>query len=351
MTPPFSFDSAYRQVKRGALAPVYYLTGDEDVLKDELVDLIVAQAVDAAARDFNVDTRAAGDVDGEQLHALVETPPMLAERRAVVIRNVEQWRRGARVWDVLERYLQRPSPSTVLILIHGSGEKPERALTQAAAHVAVEALSAERIVRWVGVRAERAGLRLTPEAVELLVAAVGGDLGHLATEIDKLATLSPDGATLTAADVGQVVGVRFGETPHDWVAAVLAREIPRAVRMIEPLLAAAGVSGVRLVMLLGTHLVGVRLAAEYLSQGMPARRAEAALFAAIRQSRPPGLGDWKAEAKRWVEWAGRWTPAELDLAIQAAYDADRQLKSTTVSDDAGIVTTLILGLTQRRRAA
>src|SRR6185436_17122309 len=121
-----TFDSIYRLTKKGEFSPVYYLTGEADVLKDELTDIIVEGAVPPAGRDFNVDIRSAGDVDGEALHALIETPPMLSDRRAVVLKNLEQWRANSKVWQVLYSYLKSPSPSTVLVLTHGAGEKIDR---------------------------------------------------------------------------------------------------------------------------------------------------------------------------------------------------------------------------------
>src|SRR5256885_12964307 len=95
--PSLTLEAAYRTLKRGEPAPVYYLTGDADVLKDELAAAIVRAAVDEASRDFNVDIRSAGDLDGESLHALVETPPMLAQRPAVGLKNLDHWRANARV--------------------------------------------------------------------------------------------------------------------------------------------------------------------------------------------------------------------------------------------------------------
>ena len=90
----------YREVRDGNLRPVYYLTGSEDVLKDELAKHIIDHAVDEDSRDFNLDVRAAGDLDGETLTALVDTPPMLAERRVVYLKYLEQWRKNAKVWKV-----------------------------------------------------------------------------------------------------------------------------------------------------------------------------------------------------------------------------------------------------------
>src|SRR5262245_55834782 len=171
-----TLEAAYRALKRGEVASVYYLTGDVDVLKDELTSSIVSAAVDPAARDFNLDVRSAGDVDGEALHALVETPPMLADRRAVVLKNLEQWRANASVWQVLNRYLDRPSPSTVLVLVHGAGEKPNPAVADKARHVEISGLSPELLRRWLTARAQKAGIELAPDAAEHLVGAVGNDL-------------------------------------------------------------------------------------------------------------------------------------------------------------------------------
>src|SRR3989442_1377923 len=65
-----TFDALLRSLKQGAPDPVYYLHGDEDVLKDEAIRALVERAVDPAARDFNVDQRSAADLDPEAFHTL-----------------------------------------------------------------------------------------------------------------------------------------------------------------------------------------------------------------------------------------------------------------------------------------
>jgi DNA polymerase-3 subunit delta len=347
------FDAAYRAIRRGELAPVYYLTGPEDVLKDELVTLIREEVLDPATRDFNVDVRAAADLDGERFHALVETPPMLAERRVVVVRNVEQWRKNARVWSVLDRYLANPSASTILVLVLGAGEKAHQELASRTVTVEVGSLSPERLRRWVQARAERAGLVLDEDAVEHLLHAVGPDLSHLAVEVEKLAAALLDGGRVRAADVAAMVGMRRGETPHDWVSAVLDRNITRAVEMLDVVLASGGVTGVRLVSLLGTTLVGIRVARAFLDEGSPSKRAGRAVFYAIRSARPPELRgrDWKREAAAWTAVAQRWHPMAIDNAIRMVYEADRQLKSTTVRDERAILTDMLLRIGGQKAAA
>src|SRR5574342_177795 len=115
-----TFDALLRSLKQGVPHPVYYLQGDEDVLKDEAVRALLDRAVDPAARDFNVDQRAAAELDPESFHALVNTPPLLTATRAVVIRGLEQLRKTAKVRQELARYLESPNPTTVLVLVHGA---------------------------------------------------------------------------------------------------------------------------------------------------------------------------------------------------------------------------------------
>lgn len=345
------FESVHRSVKRGEIAPIYYLTGDADVLKDELVALIVDAALEPATRDFNLDVGVAGDLDPAALHALVETLPVLAERRVVVIKALEQWRKNARTWDALRRYLARPSPTTVLILVHGAGESPDAGLARASTHVDVPVPGPEALRRWVAARARRVGLEIGTDAIDHLVRAVGPDLTHLGAELEKLAAAVGSGRPVTAADVAQLVGVNPGETVDDWVDAVAARDVLRALQLTNVVLPQAGVTAVRMLTALGTELVGIRLARALRGTGLEGTRLQRALLDHLRRARPAGLRNWEAEARSWAAAAERWAADELDAAIRATYEADRALKSTTVSDDRATLRSLVLSLGAGRAAA
>jgi len=93
------------------------------------------------------------------------------------------------------------------------------------------------------------------------------------------------------------------------------------------------------------------LARAELDRGTPRGRLTAVLLQHLRLARPFGLGDWGETAARWALWAEGWTSGELAQALRLARDADRALKSTTVRDEAGIVTQLVLQLGVLRREA
>src|SRR5258705_5403803 len=231
---PLTLVAFLRGLKKGAPDPVYLLHGDEDVLTDEAVRALLEAAVNPAARDFNLDSRFASDLDAEAFHALVNTPPMLADRRAVVVRGVDQLgKRKSKLRDELIRYLGAPNPTTLLILVVAAGEDPDPEIARGATSVALGALEPERVPRWIAHRAGELTLKLEPDAVDLLVAAVGNDLSALARELEKLASLAGDRAA-TAADVPPPVGVRRGETGYDLLDAGLERQGGRAAQPVEP---------------------------------------------------------------------------------------------------------------------
>jgi DNA polymerase-3 subunit delta len=348
---PSGFESAYRTVRQGEVSPVYYLTGDADVLKDELVAGIVEAALEPTARDFNLDVRSAGEVDAPVLQTLVDTLPVLAPRRVVVIRNLEQWRKNARVWDALRTYLTRPAPSTVLVLVHGAGEPADAGLCRAALHVEVGQPAPAVLRRWVDQRAERVGVRLEPQALEHLLRAVGPDLAHLAAELDKLAAAAGSEAPVSVEQVARLVGVNRGQTVEDWLEAVIARDLPRALALTDAVLPQAGVSAVRMVTALGAELVGLRMARALADGGLSGGRLERAVFDQLRRSRPAGGRNWEQMARAWAAAAGGWSAVDLDAAIRAAYQADLTLKSTTVSDDRATLRTLLLSLHVKEAAA
>jgi DNA polymerase-3 subunit delta len=350
-----TLDALLRSLKKGAPVPepVYLLHGDEDVLKDEAIRALVDSAV-GSSRDFNLDFRFAPDLTPESFHALVNTPPMMAERRAVVIRGVEQvGKRKTKLRDEVVRYLASPNPTTVLVLVVAAGEEADADLIRASAAVAVDALAAERVPRWLQHRATTLGVTLAADATELLLKAVGSDLSTLSRELEKLASLAggPEGRPVTADDVSNLVGVRRDETVFDLVEAALERRAARAAQLVEPVLEQAGMNGVKILSLLGTHLVGTALARAERDRGVPAARLPDTIYRHLQSVRPYGMRSYKEEAARWTAWSAGWTARELGRALRAALAADNALKTATVSDDRGIVTQLVLGFAATKREA
>ena len=343
-----SFQSLHRALKNGELAPVYYFFGLEDVLKDEAVHTILNLALDPSFRDFNYDQRSSSQLDPESLHSLLNTLPMMAERRVVLLREVEALKRKAKVKSVLDSYLKRPSPDTLLILLQGAVDpKAEPSLARGTVAVDFIPLTAELTVRWINRYAKEQRMELEPEAATHLLESVGHDLGLLRMELDKIAGLAINGAVSLEVVAG-LVGVRRGETLLSWRDLVLEGALARAIPMIGPVLDQSGMSGVKMVSTLATSLIGLCLARPHYDRGLRDRALQQKIMTTLLSVRPFGLGDWRLESEKWSKWVPAWTMARLGAALRAALKADLALKNTRISDEQGVITDLVLQVTEHR---
>jgi DNA polymerase III subunit delta len=345
--PAQSSDNLFRSLQKGELAPVYYFYGAEDVLKDEAVRMILDKALDPSLRDFNFDQRSAAQLDAEDVHALCNTLPMLAERRVVLLRDIEGWKRKTKGRSEFLRYLERPSPDTVVIMVQSSSEEAEdKELARGAVSVRFDPLPPDRARKWLLREAGRLGVDLEIDAADHLVRSTDAELGALSSELSKLASL-PAGTRLTVEAVGELVGVRHGETLWDWRDAVFDGDTARATTLLTPVLAQSGVSGVKLVTAMGTALVGIGIARAHYDRGVRGGALGAAVMKTLLSIRPFGIS-YKEEADRWSRWAPKWPNARIRSALRAARDTDEGLKNTTVSDERGLLLDLVLRMTVRR---
>ena len=349
--PSQSLDAFLRSLAKGDAAAAYYFHGPEDLLKDEALRALLDRVLDPSLRDFNLDQRGTGQLDVDDLFALCTTLPMMADRRVVVLREIEALKRKPKVRGALLNYLARPAPDTVLVLIQGANEESEdKEIARAAVTVACEPLPEERVLKWLERRAKGLGLELPQEAALHLVRAVGGELASLAAELEKLAALPP-GEPLTVERVGELVGVRHGETIFDWRDAVMEDRTGPAVHLIGLLLDQPGNSGVKLAGVLGTTLVGVGVARSHLDRGQRGRALDDAVFRAIQRCRVFGLLSWSEEKSRWIRWAPKWPAKRVTGALRAVLAADTALKGITISDERGILTDLVLRMAMSAKAA
>ena len=337
-------------LKKRVFEPVYYLFGEDDYQKEQATRDLINAAVDPSTRDFNLEIRRAGELDSEGLDALLSTPPMLAERRVVVLREVDKLKKGPRV--LLDRYLARPAHDTVLVLVAPSSAKGDKTLSAHATAVEYAPLTGDRLPRWVSYHAEHAlGRKITPEAVALLVEAVGGDLAQLAVELEKLASYSTE--TIDERAVGEVVGVRRGESLGDLLDAVAARDAGTALGLIPIVLQLPKTTAVSIGMALTVQTLALGYGEAMLAAGSSPRGLFNELMALLKDTGAFPHRPWGEAVNTWAKHAARWTAADIDAALEALLATDAALKETRLSSPEQLLATLVLALCGRatRRAA
>ena len=344
----------HKSIRDRAFAPVYYLHGDDEYLKEDAVRQLVAAAVDPATKDFNFEVRRGSDIDPGALGSLLDTPPMMAERRVVVLRDVGALKKDAR--RALDRYLERPSNDTVLVLTTlGAGAKVDKALDGAAISVGFEPLTDDRVPKWVEHHVTTAlGTTIAPGAVALLHETVGNDLPALVAELDKLASYA-SGREIDESAVAEIVGARRGETMGDLLDAIVERDAMRALGLLDVVLMQPKTNAVTIVMALATQTMAVAWARALRDRGAPMSQMYNELFGLLKEGGGAFTGrSWGDAVKAWTRAVEYWTTPELERALALLLIADAALKESRLSSDEQLLSTLILSLcgdTRRSAAA
>ena len=334
----------FKSIRERNFAPVYYVHGDNDFLKDDAVRQLITAAVEPTTRDFNLEVRRGAEIDAGTLLSLVDTPPMMAERRMVVVRDVGALKKDARA--ALDRYLIRPSPETVLALVTSGGEAKSDKKLEAAATIAVgfDSLTDDRVPKWIEHQVAELGATIDERAVTLLHEAVGNDLPALMAELDKL--VSYVGAKMIdERSVAAIVGIRKGETIGDLLDAVLDRDAGRALALLPYVLQQPKTSAVTVTMALATQFIAVAWGRARRDRGIPMGQMYNELFGLLKENGRAYIArSWGDAVKSWTRAVERWTAPQLEQAIAQLLVTDTALKESRLSSEEQAMSTLVLTL-------
>lgn len=334
--PALSHERLIRHLREGARGGVFFLFGDEEHLKEVAARALIDAHLDPGTRDFNLDEVRGGDVTIETLGSLIQTPPMMAEWRVVVVRESQALAGSSTARKVLEEVAASTPPGLALILvadISGSKAKIWRTLKKHTTAVDFPRLSDADLPGWLMAWAEREGLTLEPDAARAIPAATGVDLAVMVREMEKLRDYVGDRDTIRREDVEAVVGTVPRQDRWEWMDRVGERDFDAARRGL-PVLLEAGDSGVGLVIGLANQLLRI---------GLCVVGGKGALEGEL-----PPHQRWLA--RRVVGQAGRWSRGQVERGLQHLARADRLLKSAPLSD-LQIMDELLLRLQSDRREA
>lgn len=329
-------------LKRRSFDGVYYVIGEDEYQKDDAVRQLTDAALDPASRDFNLDVRRASDLDAETLGSLLSTPPMMSERRVIVVRDAANLKKEAR--KALDQYLAAPVKELLLILTTAAGVRTDAALSSDATVLQFDPLTGDRIPRWITHHATNIlGVQITGSAVELLQAAVGSDLHQLAGELDKLASYSL-GEEITEDAVSAVVGVRRGETQADLLDAVADRNVTRALELIPHVLSQPKTTAVSIVMALSTQMIAIAWGRAKLDDGITRGQLSKEYFDLLKETGAFTGRPWGSATAIWIRAAEKWSRPAVEYALDALLEADIALKESKVSSEEQILGTVVLSL-------
>jgi DNA polymerase-3 subunit delta len=223
---------------REALAPVYFISGEDPLRVLEAADAVRTRAREQGYGEREVLTVQSG-FEWASLDSAAGSLSLFSSRRLLELRlpSGKPGDAGARV---LRAWAEQPPEDTLLLITAGKLDAPARrsqwvqALDRAGVVVFVWPLDARQLPAWVRGRMQRYGLVPDREAIALLVDRVEGNLLACAQEIDKLYLLHGAGPVEAGAILESVAdNARFDV--YRLLDSALAGEAVRCTRMLQGL--------------------------------------------------------------------------------------------------------------------
>ena len=301
---------------RRALAPVYFIRGDETLVVNECADAVRAAARAQGFADrqvFSVET----GFDWNSLRAACDSLSLFSERRLLELR-LPGGKPGKEGSAALRDYAERPAEDTVLLIVSGKLEAAARnskwvqALDKAGVGVTVWPVEAAQLPAWIERRMRTRGMQAEADALTLLAERVEGNLLAAAQEIEKLYLLNGPGVV----DLDTVTELVVDSARYDvfgLVDSALAGEAAHAQRVLAGL-RAEGIDPVLVLWALAREIRALAAMATDLESGLPVARVLASHR--VWEKRKPVIGSalQRVPAHQWRGWLQRC--ARIDRVIK-----------------------------------
>lgn len=220
--------------KKKLFKPVYWLEGEEDYFIDKIVHYAEHNILTEAEAGFNLTVFYGRDADWTQVINACKRYPMFSERQVVLLKEAQHMRDI----DKLESYIGQPLSSTVFIVAYK--EKKVDGRTQLAKLLKTKAelfttkkMYDSALPEWTNELVKGKGYTISQKAVLLLVDHIGNDLSRIDNEVDKMLVNLGSRTNITEDDIEKYVGVSKEYNPFELQAAMAAKDLPKAMRIIQ----------------------------------------------------------------------------------------------------------------------
>jgi DNA polymerase-3 subunit delta len=320
-------------------APAYLVRGDDPSLVAQAVADLLAELLEGRPADTVVEEHGAGgeDLDVGAVVDALTTPPFLADRRVVVVRDAGRLPAGE--LPRLLAGLEEPVPGVVLVLASGGGAVPS-SLTSAVQRggVVVESSAGwgRARSRWLSEQLRGASVKLDARAAATLGEHLGRDVSRLRGLLDSLAAAYGEGARVDEQRLAPFLGEAGSVAPWDLTDAIDAGDAAGALEALSRLLGAGGMHPLAVMGVLHRHVQAL-LKLDGSSATTP---EEAAQVIGARSVFP---------ARKALERGRRLGAARIGRAVTLLADADLDLRGRTGLDDRSVLEVLVARLARLSR--
>ena len=230
-----TYESVMRDLKARRFYPIYLLMGEESYFIDKISDYISNNVLQPEELFFNQNILFGSDVTAAQIVDMAKGYPVMpAEHRLIVVKEAQ----NIRSFDALERYLDKPMSSTILVLCYKNGTIDRRkkivAKTEAVGVVFESKKKRDsELPGFITTYMKTHNAAIDEKSAALVAEHIGSDISRLVSELDKLLISLPDTDRRVTPDVVEhQIGVSKDFNSFELRRAIIERDIMKANRIV-----------------------------------------------------------------------------------------------------------------------
>ncbi len=321
-----SYQTLKEQLKTGNLLPCYHFFGDEQYLLHHYVGLLKKQIVDEAMETFNF-TKFEGAVSADSLITALETPPMMAEKKLILLKDTGIFTPSASGKNQLANFFADFPPYVHLIAKEEKFDKRSavyKAFTKIGLSVEFAYRTRADIRAWVTKILKQNAKGMKADTMELFLDAAGVDMHSVLGHLDKLIAFTAGRPEIKKEDVEALLVRSVMTKEYVLTDALLAKNAEGAFRALSELWEMQ-TDPIRILSVIASNFMSAAHARALLDDKIP----YPAIVDALKL--PAAF-----LAKKTVEAAGKTDSARLDRAIHSIREADYRMKLGLVEPKTGI---------------
>ena len=223
--------------------PVYFLYGPEDYLIEEEIQKLLNQTLSQKERGFNFHLFNGEEHSSQEMIQTAQTLPMFSQYRFVLISEADHM--DEKKVEALMEYIQKPSPSTCLVL-YGQTIGPWRAYRKEIEKVGKVTehprLRGKALASWVRKRMQEKGKPLSEDAAEYLIEIVGDHLYDIDNALEKAFLSVGEKRRIELSDVEEITTDVKISTVFDLTDAIGHQNLEKALGILEKAMESGAIS-------------------------------------------------------------------------------------------------------------
>ncbi|PLX88309.1 MAG: DNA polymerase III subunit delta [Desulfuromonas sp.] len=323
-----------KAIQQSNISPLLLIFGADGFLVERAVRQVKEAILTPGTEDFNFYQASGKELNVDDLLSVAQTLPVFAERRLVLIKDIQAV--PAALLDQLQLYLKDPNPQTCLLL---SGEKIDsrrkffQEFKKKGDVVEFKPLSEKQLPSFVRERLAAEQFEMTGDALMLFCSRVSTNLQEVQAELIKLQTFMGEKRLIDVAEVQALTSGSRSENIFEVSNAVAMGDTAAALTLVKKLLE-EGEAPLKMLSLLVRHFRQLwqlrELEVQRVSQQEMARRVRV----------PPFV------VGRMLSQARRYSRVDFRRAFELFLETDLAIKSSGAEPEARLEG-LLLSLTRR----